>query len=331
MKLSFLMDRRQATRASALLCAALAGSAALAQTFPARNIRLVVAQAPGSSADALARSVATKMAETFKSPVVVDNKPGANGNLGMDLVAKAAADGYTLGLAVPSVMTVNPYVYKNMPFKPLDDLVGVTQTTSIIFGLHINPKLPVKNLAELVAYAKRQPNGLNYSSAGVGNLGHLAGELFAAQAGIKMTHIPNKGDTPGLLDVMGGQTDLMFAPVPSAISYVRGGRLNLLAVASRKRSAAFPEVPTFIESGLPQVVVEGWTGIVVPAATPAAVIAELQRAVNASLADPGIRASVEQQGFEIVGSNSRDFTQFMKQESAKWGELIQKSGLKLAD
>ena len=331
MKLSFLMDRRQATRASALLCAALAGSAALAQTFPARNIRLVVAQAPGSSADALARSVATKMAETFKSPVVVDNKPGANGNLGMDLVAKAAADGYTLGLAVPSVMTVNPYVYKNMPFKPLDDLVGVTQTTSISFGLHINPKLPVKNLAELVAYAKRQPNGLNYSSAGVGNLGHLAGELFAAQAGIKMTHIPNKGDTPGLLDVMGGQTDLMFAPVPSAISYVRGGRLNLLAVASRKRSAAFPEVPTFIESGLPQVVVEGWTGIVVPAATPAAVIAELQRAVNASLADPGIRASVEQQGFEIVGSNSRDFTQFMKQESAKWGELIQKSGLKLAD
>jgi tripartite-type tricarboxylate transporter receptor subunit TctC len=331
MKLFSLMGRRQAARTAVVLCAALTGYAAMAQNFPARSIRLVVAQAPGSSADALARSVATKMAESFKSAVVVDNKPGANGNLGMDLVAKAAPDGYTLGLAVPSVMTVNPYVYKNMPFKPLEDLVGVTQTTSIIFGLHINPKLPVKSVADLVAYAKRQPNGLNYSSAGVGNLGHLAGELFAAQAGIKMTHIPNKGDTPGLLDVMGGQTDLMFAPVPSAISYVRGGRLTLLAVASRKRSAAFPEVPTLIEAGLPQVVVEGWTGIVAPAATPAAVIAELQRAVNASLADPGIRASVEQQGFEIVGSNSRDFTQFMKQESAKWGELIQRSGIKLAD
>jgi len=243
MTLFSLMGRRQAARTAVVLCAALTGYAAMAQNFPARSIRLVVAQAPGSSADALARSVATKMAESFKSAVVVDNKPGANGNLGMDLVAKAAPDGYTLGLAVPSVMTVNPYVYKNMPFKPLEDLVGVTQTTSIIFGLHINPKLPVKSVAELVAYAKRQPNGLNYSSAGVGNLGHLAGELFAAQAGIKMTHIPNKGDTPGLLDVMGGQTDLMFAPVPSAISYVRGGRLTLLAVASRKRSAAFPRCP----------------------------------------------------------------------------------------
>ena len=197
MKLFSLMGRRQAARTAVVLCAALTGYSAMAQNFPARSIRLVVAQAPGSSADALARSVATKMAEGFKSAVVVDNKPGANGNLGMDLVAKAAPDGYTLGLAGPSVMTVNPYVYKNMPFKPLEDLVGVTQTTSIIFGLHINPKLPVKSVAELVAYAKRQPNGLNYSSAGVGNLGHLAGELFAAQAGIKMTHLPNNGDTPG--------------------------------------------------------------------------------------------------------------------------------------
>ena len=311
-----------------LLCLAAVASA---QNFPGRAVRIVVAQAPGSSADALARGIAGKMAEGWKSAVVIDNKPGANGNLGMDLVAKAQADGLTLGLAVPSVMTVNPYVYKNMPFKPLEDLVGVTQTTSIVFGLHVNPKLGLKTVADLLAYAKRQPNGLNYSSAGVGNLGHLAGELLALQTGLKMTHIPNKGDTPGLLDVMGGQTDLMFAPVPSAVNYVRSGRLQLLAVAATKRSPPFPEVPTLIESGLPQVVVEGWTGIVAPAATPPAVIAEIQRAVNAALADPAIRASVEQQGFEIVGSNARDFSQFMKQESAKWGELIQKAGLKLAD
>lgn len=327
------MNPRLTTSRRALLLTGLAALAlpVAAQNFPGRTVRIIVAQAPGSSADALARGIAGKMAEGWKSPVVVENRPGANGNLGMDMVAKAPADGLTLGLAVPSVMTVNPYVYRNMPFKPLEDLVGVTQTTSIVFGLHVNPKLGLKSVAELLAYARRQPNGLNYSSAGVGNLGHLAGELLALQTGVKMTHIPNKGDTPGLLDVMGGQTDLMFAPVPSAVTHVRSGRLQLLAVASTKRSPAFPEVPTLIEAGLPQMVVEGWTGIVAPAATPAAVIAEIQRAVNAALADPAIRASVEQQGFEIVGSNSRDFSQFMRQESAKWGELISKAGLKLAD
>ena len=327
------MNPRLTTSRRALLLTGLAALAlpVAAQNFPGRTVRIIVAQAPGSSADALARGIAGKMAEGWKSPVVVENRPGANGNLGMDMVAKAPADGLTLGLAVPSVMTVNPYVYRSMPFKPLEDLVGVTQTTSIVFGLHVNPKLGLKSVAELLAYARRQPNGLNYSSAGVGNLGHLAGELLALQTGVKMTHIPNKGDTPGLLDVMGGQTDLMFAPVPSAVTHVRSGRLQLLAVASTKRSPAFPEGPTLIEAGLPQMVVEGWTGIVAPAATPAAVIAEIQRAVNAALADPAIRASVEQQGFEIVGSNSRDFSQFMRQESAKWGELISKAGLKLAD
>ncbi len=301
------------------------------QAYPSRTVKIVVAQAPGSSADALARNVATKLAERWKNSVIVENKPGANGNLGMDYVAKSTADGYTLGLAVPSVMTVNPFFYKNMPFKPLEDLTAVTQTTSIIFGLFINPKLPVKSVAELLAYAKLQPSGLNYSSAGVGNLGHLAGELFSAQAGIKMTHIPNKGDTPGLMDVMGGQTDLMFAPIPSAINYVKAGRLHLLAVASRKRSAVFPEVPTMIELNLPNVLVEGWTGIVTPAATPPAVVEEIQKAVNLVLQEQSVKAAVEQQGFEIAGSNPREFNLLLKQESAKWGDLIVKSGIKLND
>ena len=301
------------------------------QTYPIRTVKIVVAQAPGSSADALARNVATKLADRWRNSVIVENKPGANGNLGMDYVAKAPADGYTLGLAVPSVMTVNPFFYKNMPFRPLEDLTAVTQTTSIIFGLYTNPRLPVKSVSELIAYAKLQPNGLNYSSAGVGNLGHLAGELFATQAGIKMTHIPNKGDTPGLMDVMGGQTDLMFAPIPSAIAYVKAGRLNLLAVAARKRSLVFPDVATLIELNLPNMVVEGWTGIVAPAATPLAVVEEIQKAVNLVLQEQSVKGAVEQQGFEISGSNSREFSLLLKQESAKWGDLILKSGIKIND
>lgn len=313
--------------ASVLIACALAG-VVQAQSFPNRVVKIVVAQAPGSSADVLARSIAGKLAENWKVPVVVENRPGANGNVGMDAVAKAPADGYTLGLAVPSVMTVNPYVYKNMPFKPLEDLVGVSQTTSIVFGLFANPKLPLKSPADLVAYAKGKPEGINYSSAGVGNLGHLAGELFASQAALKMTHIPNKGDTPGLMDVMGGQTDIMFAPVPSAMTHIKSGRLNLLAVAGRNRSPSFANTPTLMESNLPRVVVVGWTGIVAPAATPPQVLAELERGVIAALADPGVKATIEQQGFEIVGSSSREFTQFMRQESLKWGDLIQKAGIK---
>lgn len=302
-----------------------------AQTYPTKTVRLIVAQAPGSSADVVARIVATKLGERWKTPVYVDNKPGANGNVGMAMVAKAAPDGYTLGLAVPSVMTINPYVYKSMPFKPLEDLIPVTQTTSIVFGLFVNPNLQIKTVPELLAYAKKKPGGLNYSSAGVGNLGHLAGELFSIQTGLKMTHIPNKGDTPGLLDVMAGQTDIMFTPLPSAISFVRGGKLTLLAVAARTRSPAFPDVPTLIEAGLPNVVIEGWTGIVAPASTPAAAISEIERSVKSVLEEPSVKAAIEHQGFDTVGSNSKEFTQLVKQESLRWGQVIDKAGIKLND
>ncbi len=315
-----------------LLCSAtllLTPALSSAQSYPSKSVRIVVVNAPGSSADVVARIVATRLGEKWKQPVIVDNKPGANGNLGMDIVAKSAPDGYTLGLAVPSVMTVNPFVYKNMPFKPLEDLVGVTQTTSIMFGLYANPALKLKSVQEVVTFAKTKPGGVNYSSAGVGNLGHLAGELFAGQAGLKMTHIPNKGDTPGLVDVMGGQTDIMFAPLPSAIGFVRGGKLTLVAVASRKRLASFPDVPTMIESGLPNMLIEGWTGIVAPAATPPAVIAEIEKTVNSVLEEQAVKTAIEAQGFDAVGTSSKEFNQLIKTESVKWGQVIDKAGIKL--
>ena len=301
-----------------------------AQTYPDHTVKIIVAQAPGSSADTVARAVATDLAQRWKVPVFIENKPGANGNIGMDAVAKAPADGYTLGLAVPSVMTVNPFVYKNMPFKPLEDLVPIAQTTSIVFALVVNPEAPIKSVADLIEYAKMRPDGINYSSAGVGNLGHLAGELFAAETGLKMTHIPNKGDTPALLDVMTGQTDMMFVPLPSAIGQIRAGKLRLLAVAAKKRSPAFPDVPTLLEEKQ-NVVVEGWTGIVANSKTPPAVIETIEKGVQQALADPGVKKIIENQGFETAQSGSKEFTEFVHQESNKWSKVIKRAGIDLKD
>jgi tripartite-type tricarboxylate transporter receptor subunit TctC len=311
------------------IAVALAPAIVAAQNFPDKPVRIVVAQAPGSSADVVARILAKKLSEHWNNPVFVENKPGANGIIGMGAVATATPDGYTLGLAVPSVMTVNPFVYKDMPFKPMEDLVPVTQITSIEFGLFVNPELKVKTVADLIAYSKQKPEGLNYSSAGVGNLGHLAGELFASKTGIKMSHIPNKGDTPGLLDVMSGSTDMMFSPLPSALSHVRSGKLTLLAVPARKRTASFPDVPTLIESGLPDAITEGWTGIVAPAKTPPSVIAEIEKAVNSTLGDEEVTAAITSQGFEVAGTSSESFGQLMKADTLKWGQVIEQAGIKL--
>jgi tripartite-type tricarboxylate transporter receptor subunit TctC len=314
----------------ALLCCSFT-QAIGAEKFPSKPIRMVVAQSPGSSADVIARIIATGLIETFKWNVIVENKPGANGIVGIDMVAKASPDGYTLGLVVPSLMTVNPHVYKNMPFKPLEDLVPITQTTSIIFALVVNPQLPFKNVSDLVSYAKKTEKPLNYSSAGVGNLGHLAAELLSLNANIKLTHIPNRGDTAGMLDVMGGHTDFMFVPLPSAISHIKSGKLNLLATASSQRVAQFSEVQTLVEQGFPDVLIQGWTGLVAPSATPVSIVNEIQRAVQQILLDNSIKQSISQLGFETVRSSSNEFRQFMKMESIKWGSLIVQSGLKLND
>jgi tripartite-type tricarboxylate transporter receptor subunit TctC len=314
-----------------VLCMTLAASGAHAQHYPQRAVRVVVSQAAGSSADTIARILATRLSARWSTPVVVDNRPGANGNVGMEAVARASADGYTLGLATPSVMTVNPVVYRNMPFRPLEDLVAIAQTTSITFGLFCNPRLPVKTVAELVAYAKARPEGINASSAGVGNLGHLAAELFAEQADLRMTHIPNKGDTPGLLDVATGQTDLMFAPLPSAMNLMQGHRVRLLAVAARLRSPQFPEVPTLAEAGLPKVVTEGWTGLVAPTGTPMPVLEQLEKSVHEVQAQDEVRQSIQRQGFDIAGGSSENFAQLMRQETHMLSDLIRASGLKLGE
>jgi len=322
---------RRASLLASLFGALLLPIAAQSQTFPNRPLKIVVAQAPGSSVDVFARLLSTRLADTWKSPVIVENKPGANGNIGMDMLAKAAPDGYTIGVTVPSVMVINPFVYKSLPFKPLEDFAPISQTTSIIFALVANPGLPVRNVQELVEHAKKQATEMTYSSAGVGNLQHLAAELLAIKTGIRLNHIPNKGDTPAMTDVMAGTTHFMFVPLPSSINHIRSGKLKLIAVASRKRASQFPEVPTLVESGLPDLVIEGWLGLVAPGGTPAATIQEIYGTVAPLIREDNARQRIESQGFEVVASSPAEFSQFLRQESAKWSEVIQRSNIRLND
>lgn len=312
------------------LLAGLSGSqTALAQTYPARMVKLVIPQAPGSTADMLARLLASKLSTAWGQQVVVENRSGANGIIGMDYVAKSAPDGYTLGLAAPSTLTINQFVYKNMPFQPLKDLIPVTQTTAIPFALVINAKLPVKNVQELVAYGKQKPNGMNFSSPGTGNLGHLAAELFAEQTGLTMNHIPSRGDTPGLMDVMGGQTDLMFVTLPAAAALLSTGKLRLLAVCGTQRDASVPDVPTLAEAGVPDVVISGWTGLVAPAGTPADIVNKISQDVARQLASPELQASIAQQGSLVVTNTPQVFARFIDSEAQKWSKVVVATKLQL--
>jgi tripartite-type tricarboxylate transporter receptor subunit TctC len=249
----------------------------------------------------------------------------------MDLIAKSSPDGYTFGIAVPSVMVINPFVYKNLPFKAMEDLAPISQTTSITFALVTNPKLPVRNVQELIQYAKKSAVELNYSSAGVGNLQHLAAELLSLKTAIKLNHIPNKGDTPAMTDVMAGNTDFMFVPLPSAINHIKSGKLKLIAVASKKRVIQFPDVPTLSEDGLPDLIIEGWLGLVAPTGTPTQIIEEIQKMTAQIILEPTVKKGIEAQGFEVVASSPKEFKEFLLQESAKWSSVIQKSNIKLGD
>lgn len=300
-----------------------------AQSYPSKPVHYIVAQAPGSSADIVARYLSSRVSAAWGQPVVVENKPGANGIVGMQFVAKAQADGYTIGMSAPSNMTINQFLYKNVPYKPMEDFAPVTQLTKLPIGLVINPSLPVKTVGELVEYVKQRPGTLNYSSAGIGNLGHLATELLISQTNMKIQHIPNKGDTPALMDLMGGQTQFMSLTLSSAVSYVKSGKLKLLAVYGRERLPAFPEVPTVAESGYPKVIVEGWTGLIVPKATAADVIAKIQTEYAKALADPEVMKFLAGQGQESVGSTPAAYASFLLDEADKWAKVVRGIGLQL--
>jgi tripartite-type tricarboxylate transporter receptor subunit TctC len=306
----------------------LAGVASAADTYPTKPIRIIVPFPPGGPADALARIVGDRLGAALGQSVVVDNRPGAGGNIGMELGAKAAPDGHTLVLAPAGNLTVNPFLYRNVPYDVGRDFLPVTVIAAVPNVLVINPQLPVKDLAELIAYAKANPGKLNFSSPGAGSGAHLAGELLKSSAGIELVHVPYNGIAPAVTAVVAGDVQMMFAAAPSALPQVTGGKLRAIAVASPKRIAAAPAIPTLDDSGLPGFDVTSWYSIVAPAGTPPAVVDRLQKEIARALESPDVKAKLAGLGAEPVANTPADFAAMIKVETAKWGKIVKDANIR---
>lgn len=317
------LPRRTALAALAALLARPARS----QAWPARPIRLVVNFPPGGAADQIARAVGVPLADALGQPVVVENRAGANGNIGGEAVAKATPDGYTLLMSSGGMVSVNPHLYSRMAFDPTRDLVPVASAARVLVYLLVRPELPVRNVAEFVAYLKAHPGKLSYGSPGNGSSPHLAGEMMKAQAGVFAVHVPYRGAAPALQDLLAGQIDFMFDPGPG-LNQVRAGKLRLLAVGSPQRSPAFADVPTLAESGLPGFDADTVFGFYAPAGTPAEVIARLNAEINRILQTPALRERMLALGGEALALTPAQFHQRAMDDSRRFGAIVQARGIR---
>lgn len=313
------------TRVLSLLlsCMLLPAAVAMAaETYPAKPIRLIVPFPPGGPADALARIVGDRIGANMGKPVVVENRPGAGGNIGMEMGAKAAPDGYTLVLAPAGNLTVNPSLYRSVPYDVARDFAPVTVLGNVPNILVVNPSVPAKTVAELVEYARAHPGQLNFSSPGNGSGAHLAGELFKSMAAVDITHVPYNGIAPAVTAVVGGQVQLMFAGAPAVLQHVQAGKLRALGVASLARIAAAPELPTLSESGFPGFDVTSWYGIVASAGTPNDVIVRLHDEIAKALAEPDVREKLAGLGADPVGNTPAEFASMIRSETIKWSKIV---------
>ena len=309
-------------------CAALAASAlANAQPYPAKTIKIVVPFAVGGIADTFGRVLAQKMSEAWGQPVVVENKTGAGGNIGADLVAKSPPDGYTLVVGNIGSHAVNPFLVKNMPFDPLRDFTPVAHMLDAEGLLVVHPSLPVRTIPELVAYAKANPGKLSYASGGIGTTSHLAGELFKSMAGIDMVHVPYKGNSPAITDVMGNQAQMIFATMPTVIQQAKAGRLRAIATLGTTRTPALPDTPTIGES-LPGFEVANWIGLFAPAGTPHEIVAKLNAEVQKVMRSPDVEKRLETEGAKFIPTTPESFAAFQRAESEKWAKAIREAGIK---
>jgi len=308
---------------------AVIASAAMAQSFPTRPIRVVVPFPAGGTTDVLARAAAQKLSETLGQPTVVDNRPGAGGNIGAELVAKSPPDGYTLLMGTVGTHAINPSLYPRMPYDHVRDFAPVILVAGVPNVLVINPALPVNSVQELIAYAKANPGKLNFASSGNGTSIHLSAELFKTMTGVQITHIPYKGSAPALQELMGGQVQLMFDNLPSSLALIKGGKLKALAVTSKERAAALPDVPTIAESGLPGFEASSWFGLLAPAGTPQPVIAKLNAEIAKWLATPEAKEKLLAQGANAAGGTPEDFARHIAAETAKWQRVVKDSGAKV--
>ena len=309
---------------------ALIGPAVHAQTtYPAKPVRFVVPFPAGGTTDILARAVAQKLSETWGQQVIVDNRPGAAGNIGSELVARSAPDGYTLLMGTVGTHAINQSLYEKLPYDPVKDFTPVVLVAGVPNVLVVNPSVPAQSVAELIAYAKANPGKLNFASSGSGTSIHLSGELFKVLTGVQITHVPYKGSAPALTDLMGGQVQLMFDNLPSSLAFVKAGKLRALAVTSTTRAAALPDVPTMVEAGVSGFEASSWFGMLAPTGTPRDIVLRINAEVAKWLATPEAREKLAGQGAIVAGGAPEDFARHIASESAKWARVVKASGAKV--
>ena len=305
---------------------ALAASSALAQDYPSKPVRLVVPFPPGGSVDMVARLVGKSLQDALQQPFIVENKPGASGNVGAGYVAKAPADGYTLLVGSAGVFAANQFLYANPPFDPLKAFAPIMRIVDQPNILVVGPASPARSVQDLIALAKARPGKLSFGSASVGSAQHFATEIFQQQTGVQLLHVPYKGGAPALVDLMGGQIDLLFDTSPTALPYAKSGKLRALAITSRQRSPLLPDVPTMREAGLPNYEVVTWTGIAAPAGTPPAVVDKINGAIKAALRGE-LGRQLEESSLIPVGDSPAAFQAFMREDAGQYARLVRAANI----
>jgi len=324
---AFCASRRSVLKATAAAFA-LAAAGARAADWPTRPVRLVVPFPPGGSTDILGRSIAQRLQEVLGQPFVVDNKPGAGGSIGATEVARAAPDGYTLLMGHIGTLAINPSLYPNLAYDPVKSFVPVALVARVPNVLVVNPAVPARDVQQLIALAKAKPGGLRYASGGNGSAAHIAMEYFKLRTQTDIGHIPYRGTSPAVADVMGGQVEIIMTGVPAVLQQVKAGKLRALAVSSKSRVASMPDLPTIAESGVPDFEAIQWYGIVAPARTPAAVIALLNAEVDRALQTPALKARLDAEGAEAAPTTPAAFGVMIESEIARWKPVIEQSRMR---
>jgi len=321
-------QRRRGLQALAAVAAGLSSGSAVAQAaWPSRPIRLVIAFPPGGPTDIVSRVVAAQLSQQLGQQVVVENRPGAGGNIAAELVAKAAPDGYTLFYNT-SAITIAPALYAKVNYDTLKDFAPISSTATNAMVLMVHPSVPVRTVREFVDYAKANPGKINYASSGTGTITHLASAALGSALGLQMTHVPYKGSAPGLVDLAGGQVQMMIDTINSAGPYIRDGRVRALAVTMPKRLSVLPDVPTLAETVLPGMEMSAWQGVVAPAGTPAPILQRLHTEITRLLQNPEVRSKLAAAGTEVLGSTPEEYAAYIRAELARWSRIVKESGAK---
>lgn len=323
------MLRKIVASSTLTLCAVFAAAPAQSQTWPSKPIRFIVPFPPGGGTDVMARAVAPKLGEGLGQQVVVDNRSGAGGMIGVELAAKSPPDGYTLGIATVGQISINPNLYAKMPFDPVKDLAPVTMAGNIFNVLIVHPALPAPSVKALIALARARPGELNYGSSGTGAADHLSAELFQVMTKTKMVHVPYKGGPLAMIDLISGNLQLMFSTVPTAVGLIKGGKVRAMAITNSKRYPLMPELPTVAEAGIPGFAVNNWTGVFIPAATPPAVVTRLNAEFVKVLAMPDVKKRLMDNGIDAVSNTPQQFAAYIRGETAKWASVIKDANVKV--